>query len=66
MMYVTLDYVQDVLSVLCEANAETKNDDDTFKQYCKSYSDAKNQGLIRQSITNCEQACNDRGFSYKE
>ena len=50
----------------CDVNDIYKHDDDTFKQYCKSYSDAKNQGVIRQSITNCEQACNDRGFSYKE
>ena len=62
-----LDYVQDVMSVGgCDVNDIYKHDDDTFKQYCKSYSDAKNQGVIRQSITNCEQACNDRGFSYKE
>jgi hypothetical protein len=45
----------------CEVD---NTDDNTFKQYCNAYSDAKNKGATQPSITNCEKPCKDRGFQY--
>ena len=45
----------------CEVD---NNDDNTFKQYCNAYSDAKNKGATQPIITNCEKPCKDRGFQY--